>query len=181
VACYLAGRSITIPEPPSLSWAPRCWHRETGRCLPAVVAAIVDVAGELIGAHRTYLRPDGRGKADVEPAKAMLGRAAGGAVRLAPASELLMVGEGIETCPAAMQACKLPAWAALSTSGMTTMLLPPVVRSVIVLADKAEQIRGAADVLVEADWLQPPAPGSDFGQRGRVAYPVNPRLWEAER
>ncbi len=43
---------------------------------------------------------------------------------------------------------------------------------------KAEQIRGAADALVEADWLQPPASGLDFGQRGRVAYPVNPRLSE---
>jgi hypothetical protein len=42
----------------------------------------------------------------------------------------------------------------------------------------AEQIRAAADLLVEADWLRPPAPGNEFGQRGRVAYPVNPRLWE---
>jgi hypothetical protein len=42
----------------------------------------------------------------------------------------------------------------------------------------AEQIRGAADGLVEADWLRPPTSGNDFGQRGRVAYPVNPRVWE---
>jgi len=45
----------------------------------------------------------------------------------------------------------------------------------------AEQIRGVADALVEADWLRSPAPGSEFGQRGRVVYPVNPRLWEASR
>jgi hypothetical protein len=44
----------------------------------------------------------------------------------------------------------------------------------------ADQIRVAADALVEADWLRPPAPGAEFGQRGRIAYPVNPRLWEAE-
>jgi hypothetical protein len=43
----------------------------------------------------------------------------------------------------------------------------------------AEQIRAAADALVEADWLRPPAPGGEFGQRGRVAYAVNPRLCEA--
>jgi hypothetical protein len=42
----------------------------------------------------------------------------------------------------------------------------------------AEQIRAAAEVLVEADWLCPPAAGTEFGQRGRVAYPVNPRVWE---
>lgn len=43
----------------------------------------------------------------------------------------------------------------------------------------ADQIRSAADTLVEADWLRPPAQGNEFGHRGRVAYAVNPRLWEA--
>jgi hypothetical protein len=42
----------------------------------------------------------------------------------------------------------------------------------------ADQIRTAAHALVEADWLRPPVQGSEFGQRGRVAYAVNPRLWE---
>jgi Protein of unknown function (DUF3987) len=45
----------------------------------------------------------------------------------------------------------------------------------------AEQIRAAADPLLEADWLRPSVPGNQFGQRGRVAYPVNPRIWEAAR
>jgi Protein of unknown function (DUF3987) len=43
----------------------------------------------------------------------------------------------------------------------------------------AEQIRAAADALIEADWLHPPVPGGEFGQRGRVAYAVNSRLWDA--
>src|SRR5258708_33007372 len=43
----------------------------------------------------------------------------------------------------------------------------------------AEQIKRAADALVEADWLHPPAAGGAVGQRGRVAYALNPRLWEA--
>jgi hypothetical protein len=38
----------------------------------------------------------------------------------------------------------------------------------------AEQIRAAAGVLVEADWLREPEPGTEFGQRGRIAYAVNP-------
>jgi len=42
----------------------------------------------------------------------------------------------------------------------------------------AERIRAAADVLVEDDWLRPPAAGTEFGHRGRIAYAVNPRLWE---
>jgi len=46
-----------------------------------------------------------------------------------------MVGEGIETCLAAMQATGDPAWAALSTSGLRTLDLPDSVHDVIVLAD----------------------------------------------
>jgi hypothetical protein len=41
----------------------------------------------------------------------------------------------------------------------------------------ADDIHAAAQVLVEADWLSPPPRGNEFGRRGRVAYPVNPRLW----
>ncbi|HZZ21074.1 MAG TPA: DUF3987 domain-containing protein [Roseiarcus sp.] len=39
----------------------------------------------------------------------------------------------------------------------------------------AEQIKKAADLLVEADWLRAPVVG--FGAQRKVAYPVNPRLW----
>jgi putative DNA primase/helicase len=56
-------------------------------------------------------------------------------VCLAESTDLLMVGEGIETCLSAMQATGNPAWAALSTSGMRSLDLPKEVRNVIVLAD----------------------------------------------
>jgi putative DNA primase/helicase len=58
----------------------------------------------------------------------------GGAVRLSPVADVLMV-EGIETCFAAMQATGRPVWAALSTSGLRTLDLPAEVREVILLAD----------------------------------------------
>jgi len=85
--------------------------------------------------HRTFLARDGSGKAPVEPQKMMLGPCRGGAVRLAPAGDVLMLGEGIETCLAAMQASGHSAWAALSTSGLLALDLPPDVREVILLAD----------------------------------------------
>ena len=131
---YLRSRGIDIPVPLCLHWAPACRH-PGGRVLPAMLARIDNVNGEQIGCHRTYLRPDGSGKAAVDPIKAMLGRAAGGAVRLAPAAETLMVGEGLENCLAAMQATAMPAWAALSTSGLIRLVLPAEVRAVIALAD----------------------------------------------
>jgi hypothetical protein len=41
----------------------------------------------------------------------------------------------------------------------------------------AADIKKAAGALVEADWLRAPARG--FGVRSRVAYPVNPGVYEA--
>ena len=59
--------------------------------------------------HRTFLARDGASKAPVEPPdKLMLGPHRAGAVRLAEPSDMLMVGEGIETCIAAMQATGTP-------------------------------------------------------------------------
>ena len=85
--------------------------------------------------HRTFLARDADGKAPVDPQKMMLGPCRGGAVRLGDPTDLLMVGEGIETCLAAMQATGHPTWAALSTSGLRTLDLPKDVRDVIFLAD----------------------------------------------
>ena len=65
----------------------------------------------------------------------MLGPCRGGAVRLADPTDVLMIGEGIETCLAAIMATGHPAWAALSTSGLRALDLPKDVRDVIVLAD----------------------------------------------
>jgi hypothetical protein len=133
VATYLAARGIIIDLPPSLRYAPAL-RRLDGTSGPATIARIDSLDAELIGISRTWLDRDAAGiwrRRD----RAMLGRAAGGAVRLAPAAETLLIGEGIETCLAAMQATAQPAWAALSTSGLAALVLPPSVRVVIILAD----------------------------------------------
>jgi hypothetical protein len=74
----------------------------------------------------------------------MLGPCRGAAVRLAVPGDLLMVGEGIETCLAAMQATGRPALAALSTSGLRALDLPDAVREVVVLADGDDAGEAAA-------------------------------------
>ena len=71
-------------------------HRESGRPLPCMIAAVQTATGCLSGLHRTYLRPDGRGKADVEPVKKMLGACCAGAVRLTPVGRRLAICEGLE-------------------------------------------------------------------------------------
>jgi putative DNA primase/helicase len=103
-----------------------------------------DVDDKPVAIHRTFLAKDGRGKAPVERPKMMLGPIRGGAVRLAPVSKLLMVGEGIETCLSAMQATSRPAWVALSTSGLVSLGLPPEVQDVIILEDGEEAGQRAA-------------------------------------
>ena len=94
--------------------------------------------------HRTFLARDGAGKAPVVPQKMVLGPCRGGAVRLAPGGDVLMVGEGIETCLSAVQATGNPAWAALSTSGLRAIDLPQDAREVLVLADGDDPGEAAA-------------------------------------
>ena len=110
-----------------------------------MVALVTNGAdGTPLAIHRTFLARDGAGKAPIDPAKMMLGPCRGGVVRLADAGEMLMIGEGIETCLAAMQATGKLAWAALSTSGLRALDLPEDVRDVIVLADGDEAGEAAA-------------------------------------
>lgn len=131
---YLAGRDITVGSS-ALRFHPSLKH-PSGSRWPAMVALVVDgLTGKPIAIHRTFVTRNGNGKAPVEPAKMMLGPCRGGAVRLAEATDKLMIGEGIESTLSAMQATGDPAWTSLSTAGMKTLALPPSVLDVIILAD----------------------------------------------
>jgi hypothetical protein len=144
VETYLRSRTLHLTAPPILRFHPRLRH-PSGGIWPAMVALVTrGIDGKPIGIHRTFLARDGGGKAPMEPTKMMLGPCRGGAVRLAPAGGLLMVGEGIETCLAAMQATGHAAWAALSTSGLRSLDLPRGVQDVIVLADGDDPGEAAA-------------------------------------
>ena len=135
VSLYIASRGITLPPPDALRFHPGLKH-PSGGYWPVMVALVTNGADATpIAIHRTYLARDDGGKAPVDPQKMMLGPCHGGVVRLAEPREILMVGEGIETCLSAMQVSGHPAWAALSTSGLRSLELPKDVRDVIVLAD----------------------------------------------
>lgn len=135
VATYLNSRGLDLPGSPILRFHAGLKH-PSGSVWPAMVALVTaGKTGTPVAIHRTFLARDGAAKAPVDPAKMMLGPCRGGAVRLGEPGPVLMVGEGIETCLAAMQATGKPAWAALSTSGLRSLDLPRAVREVIVLAD----------------------------------------------
>ena len=141
---YLQSRGLRLPLSSTLRFHSGLKHPSGGfwPCMVALVTRGADNAPLAI--HRTFLALDGTGKAPVDPAKMMLGPCRGGAVRLTTPSDLLMVGEGIETCLAAMQATGHPAWAALSTSGLRALDMPDYVREVIVLADGDDPGEAAA-------------------------------------
>jgi putative DNA primase/helicase len=172
VAAYLVGRSITLPIPPVIRYAPALRRRD-GTVGPAMVARIDGPDGSIMGIHRTWLA---RGADGVwrRRDRAMLGAAAGGAVRLAPlpASGPLLIAEGIETALAGMVATGRPAWAALSTSGLVALRLPWPVREVTIIADHDRSGAGERAARAAARrWLAegrvvrialPPVPGTDL-------------------
>jgi hypothetical protein len=157
--------------PRTLRFHPETWHGPTARRWPAMVAAVQGAGAPAV--HRTFLRPDGSGKAGLEGGdKLMLGSVAGGAVRLAEGPGRLVVAEGIET--ALSLACGLlegPAtiWAALSAAGMAGLRLPAQPGRLTIAPDGDAAGQGAALALAEraaqAGWavsiLTAPA-GGDF-------------------
>jgi hypothetical protein len=146
---YLRGRGITCPLPKTVRFDPQCWHA-TAKRLPALVALVEGGAGFAV--HRTYLRDDGSGKADVSPSKAMLGAVQGGAVRLSDGPGPLVVAEGIETALSLSSGLlRAPAtvWAALSTSGIRGLHLPDTQGRLTIAPDGDKPGREAANALAE--------------------------------
>jgi putative DNA primase/helicase len=163
VEVYLASRGLTLAPPARLRFHPGLKH-PLGGIWPAMVALVTDGVDDVpIGIHRTFLASNGSGKAPVEPQKMMLGPCRGGAVCLGAVEDVLLVGEGIETCLSAMQATGRPAWAALSTSGLKNLHLPDTIIDVIIAADGDETGERAAQECVRR-WRRP-------GRRVRIARP----------
>lgn len=146
---YLRRRGITCDLPNTLRFHPECWHGPTARRLPAMVALVE--GGNGFAVLRTYMRACGSGKADLGGnEKLMLGATAGGAVRLSGAPGTLVVAEGIET--ALSLRCGLlrvpgSVWAALSTSGMRALRLPPKPGHLTIASDGDNPGRAAAQAL----------------------------------
>ncbi|CUH40157.1 conjugative transfer relaxase protein TraI [Jannaschia seosinensis] len=177
VARYLTGRGLMVPEAADLLFHPDLTHWETKTGYPAMLGQVRDRDGAVIGLHRSYLaiEDESVSKAPLDKAKKMLGRVAGGAVRLAALGDgdRLALSEGIETGLAVMTACPdLPVWATLSTSGLEQVDLPPGVRRVLILADNDTSGAGLRAAEAAARRLRaqgrdvavvlPPEEGEDF-------------------
>jgi len=148
---YLRARGITCNLPPTLRFHPNCWHGPTASKVPAMVAAVVVIDRVLVGVHRTYLAEPGA-KAFGKESKLMLGPCSGGALRLSGGPGPLLIAEGIETALSLLSA--LPdanprVWAALSTSGMSGLVLPRDPHELVLAPDGDDPGRKAANKLAE--------------------------------
>ena len=129
-----------------------------------MIAEVLDAAGRFLGIHRTYLAPDGSGKATVDPPRKTLGPVWGGAVRLDPLATELVIGEGIESSASAGALMSLPAWAAITAGNLRAgLVLPEAVRSVVIAAD--------SDVPGERAATDAAARWRAEGRRVRIARP----------
>lgn len=182
---YLRGRAIDLVQlgrqPRALRFHPKLWNAETRRPWPALVAAIVGAEGQLTAVHRTWLMPDGSGKAPLRDPKMTLGRYAGGAIRLwrgasakplrdAPPSETVLIAEGIEDgLSAAVAAPEYRVLAAVSLANLANLWLPPVITGVVILAQNDPPGSPAARALDRAI-----AGFRQQGRRVRLARPPAP-------
>ena len=80
-ACGIAFRRMPAEACAKLRYHPNCPHPNGAR-FSAMVALVEHVDYGPTAIHRTFLKPDGSGKAEIEPNKASLGPVKGGAVRL---------------------------------------------------------------------------------------------------
>jgi putative DNA primase/helicase len=136
VVDYFRSRDITVPVPPVLRFVSDCWHR-SGVKAPAMIALVEHTERGPVAVHRTWLRPDGSGKADLNPNKMTLGPSDGAAIRLAPVGPHgeLGVAEGIEDALSYMQLKGIPTWSALTAGGIERLVLPPEARLIYVTLD----------------------------------------------
>lgn len=181
-AKYLARRGLPwLARHPDFRFRAETPH-PTGIKLPAMVVLIHDAAGDIAAVHRTYLNLDGS-KADVEPVKATLGSFSGGAIRLNPAGDEMVIAEGIETAASVGFILGLPTWAAIACGNLrASLILPKRTRLVTIAADHDGPGRRAAAGAARR-WkaegrtvriVQPDAPGADFNDvlkaRGSAPY-----------
>jgi hypothetical protein len=110
-----------------------------------LVAAITNFEGRIVAVHRTWVMPDGSGKAPLLHPKKTLGSYRGGCVRLwrgttgRPLKDVLpgdtvVIGEGLEdSLTAVVAAPEYRVLCAVSLSNVSAIRLPEAIKTVIIL------------------------------------------------
>lgn len=155
VEAYLRGRGITaLHGTGNLRFHPRCYYRpdpySPTETWPAMIAAVTDLAGQITGAHRTWLDPSGRRKAPVGTPRRAMGHLLGNAVRFDVAHDVMAAGEGIETMLSLR--CVMPTMpmvAALSAAHLAAIRFPATLRRLYIARDDDPAGDGAMAILID--------------------------------
>ena len=155
VEAYLRGRGITaLHECGSLRFHSRCYYRpdehSPTETWPAMVAAVTDLSDGITGAHRTWLAPDGSGKAPIDIQRKAMGDLLGHAVRFGLSGDVLAAGEGIESVLSAREVMPgMSAAAALSAAHLAAIQFHDALRRLYVVRDNDRAGDGARNTLIE--------------------------------
>ena len=115
-----------------------------------MIASVTDLDGRITGVHRTWLSPEGSGKAPIDTPRRAMGDLLGHAVRFGTAHDVIAAGEGIETILSLRMALPgLPMAAALSAAHLAAILFPATLRRLYIARDDDPAGDGARDSLVE--------------------------------
>lgn len=134
--CYLRSRAI-VPEGITARFDAKSQFGsgEEKAYAPALIVPIEDDTG-VVAIHRTFLRPDGRGKAEVDEPKRMLGNPGVGAVRWGgiPPDGILRLAEGVEDAASVMNMLEPGAfvWPVLGIERYQAIAIPESVSQVVV-------------------------------------------------
>jgi hypothetical protein len=161
---------IAAPDGSVIRFHPALWHKPSQQKLPAMVSLMTDViTGHPTGVHRTFLDPNGLGKAPVPRGsqKMMLGRQ--GVIKLYRwMGDGLGVTEGIETGLSVAQHFEwVPIWAAGSSTMLGNLPILPAAALTIFADNDANNVGAqAADACAQRwvnagaeVWIRMPPPG----------------------
>lgn len=143
VAAYLAARGIEhVDDEGALRFHPACYYRASSDdasdvrpAWPAMIAAVTDAAGAVVGVHRTWLDPAG-GKAPVACPRRAMGHLLGHGVRFGKAGRVIAAGEGIETVLSLRRIMPtMPMIAGLSAAHLAAIDFPKELRRLYAACD----------------------------------------------
>ncbi|MEM7683238.1 MAG: toprim domain-containing protein [Pseudomonadota bacterium] len=155
---YLSARALKdLRSARALRFHPNCYYwredadaKDAPESWPALLAKVTDTAGTLTGVHRTWLDPKTAEKAPLDPNRKAMGNLLGHAVRFGSPTDILAVGEGLETVLSLRLALyDLPIAGALSGNHLAAFDPPTDLRRLYIAIDNDEAGQAAFDALTD--------------------------------
>lgn len=146
---YIRARAI-VPTGITARFDPHCQFGggEDKAFAPALIVPVEEDAG-VVAIHRTFLRPDGEGKAAISKPKRLLGNPGGGAVRWGgiPVDGILRLAEGVEDAASVMNMLEPDTfvWPVLGIERYQAITIPESIHKVIIYSQHGGEAERAID------------------------------------